>query len=371
MKLVIFMGHHKVGSTSLQRFLSQNYLGLLKAGILYPSVESQGFSHNIAAALNGADFEGDLPINVREPHNALAFRMIADVAHGTVPPFHKNLPHFRKMFVAINEQIATLKPRAMILCGEVLSNFAAADVRLIELLKTAFDVSDVTIVATLRRPDDYLISWHGQRLKFGHTVAALRDDAVGQYARSIHFDYQLMLEAWTEVFDTARFVVRDYSDIRASGGSVEDFLQHSGLKFPENLRRFSDANPSIPTSLMEIARRANHALPEPQARRVRKFLMGLSDKLSLPPNHDVEMFGAENRQNLAWQFEAANSFLCASFSERGDGQFFADFDKITQIKPLPELDAANDALAQVKKILSDSDLSPEGRAFIAGLSLGA
>ena len=65
MKLVIFMGHHKVGSTSLQRFLSQNYLGLLKAGILYPSVESQGFSHNIAAALNGADFEGDLPINVR------------------------------------------------------------------------------------------------------------------------------------------------------------------------------------------------------------------------------------------------------------------------------------------------------------------
>lgn len=76
----------------------------------------------------------------------------------------------------------------MILCAEVFSNFAAADVRLIELLKTAFDVSDVTIVATLRRPDDYLISWHGQRLKFGHTVPALRDDAVGQYGRTIHFD---------------------------------------------------------------------------------------------------------------------------------------------------------------------------------------
>lgn len=121
----------------------------------------------------------------------------------------------------------------------------------------------------------------------------------------------------------------------------------------------------------EIARLANHALPEPQARGVRKVLMGLSGKLSLPPNYDVEMFGLENRQNLARQFEAANAFLCASFSEREDGQFFADFDKITQIKPLPELEAAKDALAQVKKILPDTDLAAEGRAFLSGLSLGA
>ena len=41
MDLVIFMGHHKVGSSSLQSWLSTNWLALARAGILYPAVEMQ------------------------------------------------------------------------------------------------------------------------------------------------------------------------------------------------------------------------------------------------------------------------------------------------------------------------------------------
>ena len=45
MKVILYIGHHKVGSTALQVFLSQNSHRLLQAGILYPAVEMQGFSH--------------------------------------------------------------------------------------------------------------------------------------------------------------------------------------------------------------------------------------------------------------------------------------------------------------------------------------
>ena len=51
MKIIIYIGHHKVGSTALQVFLSQNWLALVRAGILYPSVETSGFSHNLAEVL--------------------------------------------------------------------------------------------------------------------------------------------------------------------------------------------------------------------------------------------------------------------------------------------------------------------------------
>ncbi|MDN3713792.1 hypothetical protein QWZ10_22215 [Paracoccus cavernae] len=73
MKVILFIGHFKTGSTSLQRFLSRNFHALLKAGILYPSVESQGVAHNMAALRNGRDFDWiSDKLNVTEPHNALA-----------------------------------------------------------------------------------------------------------------------------------------------------------------------------------------------------------------------------------------------------------------------------------------------------------
>lgn len=45
MKVVFYIGHHKVGSTALQVYLSQNWLRLAQAGILYPAVEMLSLIH--------------------------------------------------------------------------------------------------------------------------------------------------------------------------------------------------------------------------------------------------------------------------------------------------------------------------------------
>lgn len=363
MKLILFIGHHKVGSSSLQRFLSQNYLSLLKAGILYPHVDPEGAAYNIATALNGADGTTALPINVREAHNAMAFRMLTDVRKKKkMPVWHQNIPSTEDIFNTLYRQIEVLQPKAMILCAEVFSNFAAVDPGLIELLKTKLAVEDTTILCTLRRPDEYLVSWQGQRLKFGQQLNPLRADGIERYLSTIHFDYRLMLNAWMEIFSDATFVLRDYQSVIQSGGSAKDFQRHAGLEFPAGLNIPENANPSIPACLMEIARLANFELRPQVAQDLKTFLSEVPDHLDLPPTKSVEMFGPENRARLVQEFAPINQFLQ---EKTGRPVFFLDFADVAELRPLPELVALRKVLPQVQALAAKRLYSARAKAFLA------
>src|SRR5690606_24095591 len=121
-------------------------------------------------------------------------RMMAHGGHRPVPPGHDRLPSLGQMEHAIRQQIRFFAPHTVILAAEVFAHFAAHSEDLIRRLHDLFAGADFTIVATLRRIDDYLASWHGQRFKFGHKVAPLRDDGLDDYLSGIHFDYRLMIE---------------------------------------------------------------------------------------------------------------------------------------------------------------------------------
>ena len=79
MKVTLYFGHHKVGSTALQSFLFRNQAALARAGILYPGIESESLSYMLAQLLGVPDEGEKAPpaMNAREPHNALAFQMLA------------------------------------------------------------------------------------------------------------------------------------------------------------------------------------------------------------------------------------------------------------------------------------------------------
>ncbi|MGM0586168.1 MAG: hypothetical protein ACQEUZ_16090 [Pseudomonadota bacterium] len=345
MDLVIFMGHHKVGSSSLQQFLACNWLRLARAGILYPSVESQGMTRNLAGALEGRDAPLDGGLNVREPHNALAFRMLSEASGHQAPPWHPDLPAVRQMMLLIRRQAEALAPRAMVFCSEVMANFAASAPAALSRLREALPEGRRRILCTLRRPDEYLTSWHNQRLKFGHRPAALRDGGAEAYRGGIHFDYRLMLEGWFETFPEAEFDLRDYRDVLASGGSVPDFRARSGLAFPEGLEEPADANPSLPLAAMEIARRGNAALAPEDARALRELLIRRGPELGLVPNREVEMFGAEARARLVEDFAPIHDWL----GERtGRTPFFPDMAEAERLRPVPEMEAARDALEKLR-----------------------
>lgn len=361
MKVILFIGHHKVGSTALQDFLARNQAALIRAGILYPSVDFEGMTMALAAATGTGTPPETLPINAREPHNALAFRMLAHAGKGKVPPFHEGLPALAQMKRAIGYQVDLLAPHTVILAGEVFSNFAPASPELISDLAEIFPGADLTVVATLRRIDEYLASWHGQRLKFGHKVAPLREDAMEGYLKGIHFDYRKMLGGWIDTLPEARFILRNYDGVRASGGSVADFVSQTGLELPPGLEAERKTNESLHRGLYEVARLGNQRLGPSQARELRRFLRRQTPYLDLPASQDIELFGAANRQEMLERFAPVQEYLG---EVTGKPAFFTDLEDVAETRPIDEMDV----FAQVLERLKDHRFAKADAAAQAFLS---
>lgn len=371
-KVVLFVGHHKVGSTALQEFLSSNAIALLKSGLLYPMVEAEGMSYLLRAAIEGTDIATG-NINLREPHNALAFRMLAEDRPrgrggrggkmGKVPPYHAGVPGSDQMFRSIRKQIEIFKPDTVVLCAEVFANFAAKDPRLIQKLLEVFPGSEIEVIATLRRPDEYLASWHGQRFRFGHKLEALREDALEGYYAGIHFDYRLMLEAWIDAVGIQNVKLRNYRVALSKGGAIPDFIDAAGLTLPGGLRHDIISNPSIRYCQFEIARQAMNEIDRASARAVIDMLEDLSKVPGLQSNEKVEMFGAQNRAAIVEHFAPINAWLGEQI---GKPAFFDDLDQILTERPVPELDAAREALEVMRKQAEAVEkLPPAARKFLA------
>lgn len=201
MEVICHIGHHKTGTTTLQTFLAQNSHRLLQAGILYPWVEMQGAAHALAKAIGEGDRQEILPFNIREAHNALAFRMLADtLPNWEVPQYHHNLPPSRQMLLALSSQINSLQPQSIVLCSEVMSHFGKIARPQIPRLRQGGlgEAEKFTLWCTLRRPDEQLVSWHGQQVRFGQSPIPLSDVEHGLNLRWLHVDYRGVIEPWLQ-----------------------------------------------------------------------------------------------------------------------------------------------------------------------------
>lgn len=345
MRFILYIGHHKVGSTALQAYLAQNALTLLQNGILYPPVESQGFSHFLNKAVKSGDVAEFAPVNIREPHSALAYRMLADADGRPIPNQFKQLPPQRQMLLALRNQVAALNPDCVILASEAFINFGGCDATLVDTLRDLFPEAELQIYCALRRPDDYMLSWHAQRLKTGATLAPLRKVGAKPYRDNIHFRYDQAILPWIERCPDARVHVRNYSDILETGGSIEDFTARTGLDLPEGLLPAGRANKSLPHATVEIARLGNAALEPKSARALRRYLIDRTGGLGLVPNREVEMYGAKNRAAILEEFTSIHARLSAA---TGGDAFFPDLAEMATPRPVDELEAVADALTRLE-----------------------
>lgn len=338
MKVIIYFGHHKVGSTALQSYFARNTLALLQQGILYPAVEAEGLTHLLAVA-TGAKRELDLEcMNVREPHNALAFRMLSGETGTRTPPWHDPLPGLPAMEMTLRHQISVFDPHTVILCSEVFANFGAGHVTLIERLKSLFEGAEIELFCTLRRPDDYQASWYGQRLRFGHKLSALWEPE-GVDLASIHFDYRKMIEPWLSVFPNAKFHLRNYSDTLKNGGSVEDFFLATGLGRRQHTSGNDPKNISLPRAAFNAVREANNTLSDRDASEFRKTVLKIAPTMDLPKSKEVEVFGAENRRILYERFAPIDEWLGKIGGAEG---FFPDLPQIRELCPVSMLEASRE-----------------------------
>ena len=368
MKLVIFIGHFKTGSTSLQRFLANNYFSLLNRGILYPSVESMGMAHNISTALRGRDQScNGLSLNVTEPHNALAVRLLNEENNHHVPPYYPNLPGGFRMFDALDSQIHTLAPDTMILCAEVFALFGGTKTqKSLKRMARRFAEHDVTLYCSIRRPDEYLSSWHRQRLKFGGKLEPLRGKAFGAYRKTVHFQHDLMVNGWLEHFPDARLVLRDYRDVLRGGGSVGDFFYHAVGRDVSDLPAVKPENPSVPCAYAEIGRRALRELELPVARPFIAWLVRHADSVDHAADRDVEVFGADTRKALYEGYAPIHDALGAL---SGKPPFFSDFEDIGRVRPVSDLEAASEVLPKLRRLAARRFLDRKVQAWLKDLSI--
>lgn len=342
MNFIVFLGHHKVGSTSLQHFFAKNSTKLLNSGILYPCVDFECMALMARRMGLETDVVDTMPINAREPHNALAFRMINEENGAPIPPYHKNLPSSAQMLNAISQQIKYFSPSVVILAAEVFSNFSAICPKSIHKLSGFFGDHKVRFVLTLRKIDDYLVSWHGQRLKFGEKINPLNSlDVLKAYTTGIHFDYRLLLSGWVAAFPKSEFIVRNYDDVLANGGACNDFVNVSGLELPSDMTPVENKNPSFHRSLMELVRIGNFKFNEAQAKELRRFMLDVVKKAKLPANNLIEMFGKEGRHLLYKSFNPINDYL-KPYAKGGD--FFVDIENLRIVNEIDESDAVSMAL---------------------------
>lgn len=343
-RVVIFIGHFKTGSTSIQNFLASNYLRLLQAGILYPSVDAQGVARNMQVLLSGADRSTvGSGLNVIEPHNALALRLKTEEDGHGVPPYYPNVPDGFQMLELLRNQVEALRPRTVILCAEVFALLGMTPNRSgVMRLAQLFGTYDVTIYCNLRRPDEYLSSWHRQRLKFGAKIRRLSDGGFKGYLGTPHVEQAQMIEGWrTDHFPNAKFVIRNFDDVRAAGGSIADFVEHSGVSFPKNLVIPKDQNPSIPSAFAEIGRRAVHDLDPQLARRTVQWLTRARTRVDHPSDPEVEMLGRTNRDVLVRAFARIGPHLDQL---SGRTPFYPNLAELGRLSPIDDLDAAERAL---------------------------
>lgn len=332
MKVIIYFGHHKVGSTALQAYLARNTLELLRHGILYPAVESEGMSHLLAQALGRQDAPDLGCMNLREPHNALGFRMLASKHGSGTPAWHGALPGLPAMLSTIRNQVSVLQPHTVILCSEVFSNFGAGHEDLIAKLRDLFPDAEQELYCALRQPDEYMASWFGQRLRFGHQLRPLDGGAALTSTKTIHFNYRKMVEPWTRIFSDARLQIRNYDDILAAGGSVQDFTAQAGCAFPKKLPHQGPSNHGLPRAAYEIIRQGNHRLPPEEAKVLREVFLKLPAGELPVRNRDVELFGSSVRSQLAEAFAPVHSYLS---SLTGQAAFFPAIEEMRETRPVP------------------------------------
>ncbi len=196
---------HKTGSSTLQRFLSRNRIGLRALGVYYPPS-------------TGADGR-------RQPkHNAL-FTAISHEADFGVG--HPVLGPSAALVEDLARRIEQSRARIAIVSAEGFSGERPVFARAFAPLATRFDVR---IVVFLRRQDFWVESFYKQMV-LSREVREARSfkDFLSAPSTRAHLDYPAILGWWADAFDTRAIRIVPFEPALRGEGPVRMFLHAAGL----------------------------------------------------------------------------------------------------------------------------------------------
>ncbi|QFU74689.1 hypothetical protein EY643_02915 [Halioglobus maricola] len=245
----------------------------------------------------------------REPHNALALKMLAEFKGNSGPvSYYGELPSSEEMLENIGHQLHSHRPHTVVLCAEAFANFGDISDTLIERLRDTFSDFDITLYCTLRRVDHYLPSWYAQCINFGRRLAPLRGGGFDSFVDTIHIDYCRLLNPWLRLIPDANLILRDYDEVLEAGGSIPDFLASIQLESHSMVVVPCMLNSGIPHRFIEICRVANWELDAKDSARLRQGIVSLANEAVVDAKPRPDLLG-KNRDKLAVLFDPVDRSL--------------------------------------------------------------
>ncbi|MGJ8624455.1 MAG: hypothetical protein ACSHW1_17040 [Yoonia sp.] len=234
--LYLHIGHYKTGTSALQAILSRNAKKLRRNGLHYVEKNRK-----------------------HAKHSKLAFSLLHAISVTELMYGYSSDATPQAVWKTLFDDVKSSPADAVLVSTEEFMRLGAhpdAVAILREIVASVRGEIDIKVIAYLRGPQAHLESWYNQLIKMNKMPVPPFNTAVREVMEPVHYDYELALAPWIEIFGPEAMIVRTYSDaLRQEGALIRDFLSIFGLDpnikldLPE-----ADVNPRLPRRNVEIRR---------------------------------------------------------------------------------------------------------------------
>lgn len=242
-RLIIHVGTHKTGTTSIQKALDSDYDRLKRSGILFPKA---------GRYRNGAllHFHHPLMLSLLDEYDQPASEHI----------------------LSLRDEISGAHPDTVILSSEVLSREYLSS-QVFSDLRKIFPSAQKTWIVYLRRQDSLAMSRYAEHIKMG---LLSWPDSIRHILRSDFLDHRLRLERLKHAVGDDEIVPVSFDAQKSR--LMLSFFEASQLEHPNPLPESPKENVSLPWTTLYCLR-VNNAFPAPVRRVGRRLILGASQRI--------------------------------------------------------------------------------------------
>ncbi|MBS0252565.1 MAG: hypothetical protein JSR78_16035 [Proteobacteria bacterium] len=230
----LHIGGEKTGSTTLQRFLTQNAPLLTQAGFYYP------------CAANDICFEYNA-------HFPVAASLIDREVEFVSAKRQKILP---SVLTDLTRMSRAADGNLILSCEHFSSQLT--QLWQLQKLRDALPTDDIKIFFYAREPSELALAAWSENIRNGWNLRFNAERIVPQLP---YYNHIKMLDLWAEVFGQSNLIVREYDRTQLTGGDIRlDFCKQLGVEIKDPLLD-QDGNISLDLQRLEVLRHINEALP--------------------------------------------------------------------------------------------------------------
>lgn len=311
MRLILHIGTHKTGTTSIQKFCARHRAPLRAQGLWYPDYDLIGKEghyahHHLANALAGLPTSRGL----REDAFAFLSRARSQARQGET------------VLISAESFWRHVVPPVALIENEYDADgggetYWSRRRAFVDLVRRAAGDAEITVV--LRRQDDCAVSMFKERVK-GTSYADTFDRFLRAFAH--RFAYFDQVSVWKEFFDHVRVLV--YEDLNREGDLVSAFFRQ--LEIPIQVDGAAERrNPALGNDLIEFKRRLNTTgLSEDALWEIALTLQRRDFAEGIELDGGTSLWGdARQRSDFLEQFGRQNTALLEAFFPPGRSALFS------------------------------------------------